>query len=110
RLVLQHFCPGGGKQSRLRTRLVSFGFKFGTPLDADIVLDVRFLRNPHFVADLRPLPGTHSDIRRYVLESGDGETYVKLAVELLSFSIPRFEREGRSYLTVAVGCTGGRHR
>jgi UPF0042 nucleotide-binding protein len=110
RLVVRHFGPTGGTQPRLRTRVVSFGFKFGTPVDADVVLDVRFLKNPHFVPELRALPGTHPDIRRYVLETGDAETFVKLAVELLSFSIPRFENEGRSYLTVAVGCTGGRHR
>ena len=110
RLVVQHFGPSGGRQPRLRTRVVSFGFKFGTPVDADIVLDVRFLKNPHFVGELRPLPGTDPEIKRYVLDSGDGEAFVKLAVELLAFSIPRFENEGRSYLTVAVGCTGGRHR
>lgn len=110
RLVVQHFGPIGGKQSRLRLRLVSFGFKFGSPVDADVVLDVRFLKNPHFVAELRPLPGTDPSVRRYVLETGDAASYLELATNLLAFSIPRFEAEGRSYLTVAVGCTGGRHR
>ena len=110
RLIVQHFGPTGGKQPRLRTRFVSFGFKFGSPVDADIVLDVRFLKNPHFVPTLRGLPGTHAEVRSYVLDSGDGAAFVKLAADLLAFSIPRFESEGRSYLTVAVGCTGGRHR
>lgn len=110
RLVIQHFSSGGGKLPRLRPRVVSFGFKFGTPVDADIVLDVRFLKNPHFVRDLRALPGTHPEIQRYVFENGDAEAFVKLAVDLLTFTIPRFEKEGRSYLTVAIGCTGGRHR
>ncbi|HWP08538.1 MAG TPA: RNase adapter RapZ [Polyangiaceae bacterium] len=110
RLVVQQFGTAGGKQPRLRTRVVSFGFKFGTPVDADIVLDVRFLKNPHFVRELRALPGTHADVRSYVMANGDAEAFVKLALELLAFSIPRFESEGRSYLTVAVGCTGGRHR
>jgi len=110
RLLVQHFGPTGGKLPRLRPRIVSFGFKFGTPVDADIVLDVRFLKNPHFVRDLRALPGTHADIQRYVFENGDAEAFLKLAVDLLAFAVPRFEKEGRSYLTVAIGCTGGRHR
>ena len=110
RLIVQHFGPAGGKRPRLRIRVVSFGFKFGAPVDADLVFDVRFLKNPHFVAELRPLPGTHPDVRRYVLETDDAPAYLKLVEELLAFSIPRFEAEGRSYLTIAVGCTGGRHR
>jgi RNase adapter protein RapZ len=110
RVVVQHFGPSGGKRPRLRPRIVSFGFKFGVPVDADLVFDVRFLKNPHFVATLRPLPGTDPEVRRYVLETGDAIAYIKLVEELLAFSIPRFETEGRSYLTVAVGCTGGRHR
>jgi UPF0042 nucleotide-binding protein len=110
RLIVQHFGPAGGKRPRLRIRVVSFGFKFGAPVDADLVFDVRFLKNPHFVAELRPLPGTHPDVKRYVLETDDARAYLKLVEELLAFSIPRFEAEGRSYLTIAVGCTGGRHR
>jgi RNase adapter protein RapZ len=110
RRVVQEFGPAGGKLPPLRTRIVSFGFKFGAPVDADLVFDVRFLKNPHFVPTLRPLPGTDPEVRRYVLETGDGAAYVKLVVELLVFSIPRFESEGRSYLTIAIGCTGGRHR
>ena len=110
RLIVQHFGPAGGKRPRLRTRIVSFGFKFGAPVDADLVFDVRFLKNPHFVTELKALPGTHPDVARYVLETGDAAAYVKLALDLLAFSIPRFETEGRSYLTIAVGCTGGRHR
>ncbi|HEX5101371.1 MAG TPA: RNase adapter RapZ [Polyangiaceae bacterium] len=110
RLVVQQFGTSGGRELRLRTRVVSFGFKFGTPVDADIVLDVRFLKNPHFVRELRALPGTHADVRSYVMADGDAEAFTKLALELLGFSIPRFEKEGRSYLTVAIGCTGGRHR
>ena len=110
RLIVQHFGPAGGKRPRLRTRIVSFGFKFGAPVDADLVFDVRFLKNPHFVTELKALPGTHPDVARYVLETGDAAASVKLALALLAFSIPRFETEGRSYLTIAVGCTGGRHR
>jgi UPF0042 nucleotide-binding protein len=110
RSIVATFGPSGDRHARLRSRIMSFGFKFGTPVDADLVFDVRFLKNPHFVAELQPLPGTHPEVRRYVLENDDAKAYLKLVEELVAFSIPRFEKEGRSYLTVAVGCTGGRHR
>jgi UPF0042 nucleotide-binding protein len=108
--IVGTFGPGGGRHARLRSRIMSFGFKFGTPVDADLVFDVRFLKNPYFVPELQALPGTHPEVRRYVFETEDATAYTKLVEELVAFSIPRFEREGRSYLTVAIGCTGGRHR
>jgi UPF0042 nucleotide-binding protein len=110
RAVVRAFGPAGGKAPRLRARVVSFGFKFGTPVDADLVFDVRFLKNPHFVPELSARPGTDADVQEYVLSSPDIARYLELVVSLLTFSIPRFENEGRSYLTIAVGCTGGRHR
>jgi UPF0042 nucleotide-binding protein len=110
RAIIGRFGPAGGKMPRLRTRVVSFGFKFGSPVDADLLFDVRFLPNPHFVDELRPLPGTDPNIERYVLESADARTILEQVSELVAFCIPRFEREGRSYLTVGIGCTGGRHR
>ena len=110
RAVLSHFGPGAGQVPRMRTRFVSFGFKFGTPVDADLLLDVRFLDNPHFVPELREKPGTSEAIRKYVLASTDASTFLEHAKALLEFCLPRFEKEGKSYLTVAVGCTGGRHR
>jgi UPF0042 nucleotide-binding protein len=110
RRVLDRFGPGAGKRPRMHTRVLSFGFKFGTPLDADIVLDARFLKNPHFVAELRDLSGLDEPVRRYVLDTEESPVFLRLAAELLEFCLPRFEREGRSYLTIAVGCTGGRHR
>lgn len=110
RQVLAHFGPGSGKLPRLWVRFVSFGFKFGTPVDADLVLDLRFLQNPHFVPELRALSGLDSEVRRYVLENDETRGFVERAASLLEYCLPRFEREGKSYVTVALGCTGGRHR
>ncbi len=110
RQVLQHFAPGEGRVRRVHVRIISFGFKFGTPVDADMVLDVRFLKNPHFETELRPLSGLDGPVRDYVLETDDAGGFLERARSLLDFCLPRFEREGKSYVTIAVGCTGGRHR
>jgi UPF0042 nucleotide-binding protein len=97
-------------EPRLRVRIASFGFKYGTPVDADLVLDVRFLPNPFFVPELRDLTGMEPPVRDYVLAQADAQRFVELASELLAFCLPRYVHEGRAYLTVAIGCTGGRHR
>ena len=110
RQVIAHLGPGKAEQPHMVTRFVSFGFKYGIPVDADVVLDVRLLDNPFFVPDLRRLPGTHAEVRAYVLESPDAVGFIDRTEELLAFALPRYEREGKSYLTVAFGCTGGRHR
>jgi UPF0042 nucleotide-binding protein len=110
REVIAHFGPSAGGAPRLRVRLLSFGFKFGPPVDADMVLDVRFLDNPFFVPELSKLPGTNVAVRDYVLQSDGSREFYELSGKLLEFCLPRFEREGKSYLTVGVGCTGGRHR
>ena len=110
RAIVGRFGPAGGKMPRLRTRVVSFGFKFGVPVDADLLFDARFLPNPHFVDELRELPGTDAAVERYVLETADANSYLEQVTGLLVFCIPRFESDGRSYLTVGIGCTGGRHR
>jgi RNase adapter protein RapZ len=110
RRIVASFGPGAGEVPRMSTRFVSFGFKFGTPVDADVVLDVRFLDNPNFVDGLRHLPGTDPAIIDYVLRREETKQFVLRAKELLSFTLPRYEREGKAYLTVGIGCTGGRHR
>ncbi len=110
RRIVGEFGPGAGELPRMRTRFVSFGFKYGTPVDADVVLDVRFLKNPHFVPSLREFPGTAPAVREYVLGDADTLAFLARAGELLEFCLPRYEREGKSYLTVGIGCTGGRHR
>ena len=98
------------RDSRLQVAVESFGFKHGLPLDADIVMDVRFLPNPHWEDDLRPLTGHDRKVRDYVLETAAGSGFVERFDDLLASLLPQYEAEGRSYLTVAIGCTGGRHR
>jgi RNase adapter protein RapZ len=94
----------------LQVSLVSFGFKYGSPRDADVVIDVRFLPNPHWVDELRPLPGTDERVRTYVKGQQTYREFMRRLRALLGFMAPGFVAEGKSYLTVAVGCTGGRHR
>jgi RNase adapter protein RapZ len=110
REVTTHFGPGAGRAPHMRTRFVSFGFKFGTPVDADLLFDVRFLDNPYFVPELRDLSGSTRAVKDFVLAQPDSRGFLERVASLLEFCLPRFEREGKSYLTVAIGCTGGRHR
>lgn len=100
----------GGAQHRLQVTLLSFGFKYGIPTNADLLFDCRFLPNPFFVDHLRPLDGRDADVADYVRGDADAERFLTQVLELLRFAIPRYEREGKTYLTVAIGCTGGRHR
>ncbi len=100
----------GGPERPMRVAITSFGFKHGSPRDADLVLDVRFLPNPHWREELRPFSGLDEPVREYVLGTSDAQEFTKRVEELLEFLIPRFQSEGKSYLSVAVGCTGGRHR
>jgi len=94
----------------LATSLVSFGFKHGVPFDADLVFDVRFLPNPHFVPALRALDGRVPHVREFIMRDAESQALLEHLKEFLKFLLPRYEREGKAYLTVAVGCTGGRHR
>ena len=96
--------------STLQVSVESFGFKHGLPLDADIVMDVRFLPNPHWQDELRPLTGHDPAVRDYVLERADTAAFLDRFDALLQGLLPSYQAEGRSYLTVAIGCTGGRHR
>ncbi len=94
----------------LRLTVLSFGFKFGLPAEADIVLDVRFLPNPYFEAALREKTGLDDDVSHYAIGHPEGQSFIDDAAGFLSRLIPQYEREGKCYLTVAVGCTGGQHR
>lgn len=94
----------------LRVHLVSFGYRYGVPYDADLVFDCRFLVNPFFVPDLKPLDGRAPEVREFVLSHPESREFVGHLRDLLMYLLPRYQREGKAYLTVAVGCTGGRHR
>jgi UPF0042 nucleotide-binding protein len=100
----------GGDGHRLQIALESFGYKHGLPLDADIVMDVRFLPNPHWDDTLRPLTGHDPAVRDFVLERSQASDFLDRFEALLVSVLPAYEVEGKSYLTVAIGCTGGRHR
>jgi RNase adapter protein RapZ len=96
--------------SALSVSLVSFGFKFGVPIDADIMFDVRFLANPHYVDALRPYDGRNKIIDDFVMQDPGSQPFIDKLVDLLAFALPRYIEEGKAYLTIAIGCTGGRHR
>ncbi|HZO92411.1 MAG TPA: RNase adapter RapZ [Candidatus Baltobacteraceae bacterium] len=100
----------GTDARRLRVSVVAFGFKYGVPLDADLLFDVRFLPNPNYVEGLRDLTGADGPVAAYLEAIPDTEAFLERLFPLLDFLVPRFEREGKSQLTVAIGCTGGRHR
>ncbi|MDJ0923421.1 MAG: RNase adapter RapZ [Acidimicrobiia bacterium] len=99
-----------GHTRRLRVDVISFGFKRGTPRVVDVLFDVRFLPNPHWIPELRPLTGHDDPVRDHVLRSADAEEFVAKAMDLLQFLLPRYEAEGKAYLTIGIGCTGGKHR
>lgn len=94
----------------LRTSIVSFGYKHGLPVDVDLVFDCRFLPNPHWVDALRPLPGTDPQVREYVLGAADTAPFLDELERLMGLLLPAYAREGRAYLSIGLGCTGGRHR
>jgi UPF0042 nucleotide-binding protein len=100
----------GGEAAPLRATVMSFGFKYGIPVDADVVLDARFLPNPHWVENLREHTGLDSDVREYVLDAPAAASFLTEAVRLLDIMADGYLREGKRYVTVAVGCTGGKHR
>jgi len=90
--------------------LVSFGYKYGLPTDTDLALDCRFLPNPFFVEELRAKTGTDPAVADWVLRREESQEFLGRVLDLLAFALPLYQREGKSYLTIALGCTGGRHR
>jgi UPF0042 nucleotide-binding protein len=96
--------------SRLAIQLISFGFKYGVPLEADLVFDVRFMQNPYYIEDLRPHSGLTQPVRDFVLGQPVAQEFLRYLREFLTFAIPAYQGEGKTRLTIALGCTGGYHR
>jgi UPF0042 nucleotide-binding protein len=105
-----HDLVGGGSDGTLHVFLVSFAFRNGIPRDADLVFDVRFLRNPHYDPDLRPQTGLDPAVGAHIEQDPDYAAFFERLTGLLELLLPRYREEGKSYLTIAIGCTGGRHR
>lgn len=110
REAIEEAFAGGRPERPMKVSLLSFGFKHGVPRIVDVMLDVRFLPNPHWEADLRPLTGLDEPVRDFVLGNDDTGEFLDKTRSLLDFLVPRYESEGKAYLTVGIGCTGGRHR
>jgi UPF0042 nucleotide-binding protein len=98
------------KQSIFTVNVVSFGFKHGIPIDADLVFDVRFLPNPHYIEHMRPMTGMDEEVSGYVLKWNETQKFLEKVTDLLAFMLPYYKREGKAQLVIAVGCTGGQHR
>lgn len=98
------------RQTIFTVNVMSFGFKYGIPIDADLVFDVRFLPNPHYIESMRPKTGLDEDVSKYVLKWNETTKFLEKVTELLAFMLPHYKREGKAQLVVAIGCTGGQHR
>jgi UPF0042 nucleotide-binding protein len=107
--IERHYAGGDGGRP-MQITVVTFGYKFGTPYDLDLLFDLRFLPNPHFVPELKPLTGEDERIRDYVIAGPGSQDFLKRFLEFLAYLLPRYRSEGKSYLTLGFGCTGGRHR
>ncbi|MGY1815339.1 RNase adapter RapZ [Blastococcus sp. SYSU D00820] len=110
RATLENAFAREGQTPPLTATVLSFGFKYGLPLDADLVVDARFLPNPHWLPELRPHTGQDPEVRDYVLGQDDAAPFLDRYLDVLRLLIPGYRREGKRYLTLAVGCTGGKHR
>lgn len=107
--IERHYAGGEGGRP-MQITVVTFGYKFGAPYDLDLLFDLRFLPNPHFVPELKPLTGEDERIRDYVIAGPGSQEFLKRFLDFLSYLLPRYRSEGKSYLTLGFGCTGGRHR
>jgi RNase adapter protein RapZ len=108
-LVIQ-YANRMAKAERMRVGITSFGYKYGIPAEADLLIDVRFVPNPYFIPELKGLDGRDDRVRRFVMKWPETQDFLEKYLTLLDLLVPLYEKEGRSYLTIAVGCTGGRHR
>ena len=110
RQELEKLYFGDKKKSNLYVTVLSFGFKYGIPTDADLVFDVRFLPNPFYIEDLRFRTGVEPEVQEYVMQGGTGAEFLEKLTGMLEFLIPNYEKEGKNQLVIAIGCTGGKHR
>jgi UPF0042 nucleotide-binding protein len=110
RLLVERFGSGDGGGARMRVQVYSFGYKHGSPHDVDLLFDVRHLPNPHFVPELRDLSGHDRRVVRFLNESEEVRETVRRFTDLIDYLLPLYKREGKSYVTIGIGCTGGRHR
>jgi len=106
--ILKQFSSNAGEV--FSVNVMSFGFKYGLPIDADLVFDVRFLPNPHYIDHMRPKTGLEEEVSSYVLKWNETQKFIEKTIDLLAFMLPHYKREGKSQLVVAIGCTGGQHR
>ncbi|WP_202961217.1 RNase adapter RapZ [Haloplasma contractile] len=106
--VIKCFQPGN--HDYFRVNFMSFGFKHGTPSDCDYIFDVRFIKNPFYIDELRPLTGLDTEVSEYVLQKQEAKTYIEKTVDLLQFAIPQYKNIGKSQVVIGIGCSGGQHR
>ncbi|MNN32775.1 glmZ(sRNA)-inactivating NTPase [compost metagenome] len=98
------------ESNNLSVNITSFGFKYGIPIDADLVFDVRFLPNPHYIEQLRPFTGQDTDVYEYVMKWPETQSFLTKLLDMLHFLLPQYHKEGKSQVIIAIGCTGGKHR
>ncbi len=110
RQIIRDYFSGPSQQEKMIVHLVSFSYRYGIPSDADVIMDVRFLPNPYFIEEFKDLDGRDKMVREFVLNKGETKEFLERFNSLLDFLIPNYWREGKSYLTIAIGCTGGKHR
>ncbi len=108
--VLERRIYSGRRENQFKVHILSFGFKYGAPWDADLVMDVRFLPNPHYIPELQPFTGLDAPVRDYVMEHEVSQVFFQQFSQLLTYLIPKYIEEGKTNLVVAIGCTGGQHR
>ncbi len=108
-VVVQYYVDHG-ESRKPNISIISFGYKYGIPYEIDLLFDARFLQNPNFVSELKPLSGEEPAIQEYVFKKPEAEKFIDQIKSFLAFLVPFYEKEGRPYLTIAIGCTGGRHR
>jgi RNase adapter protein RapZ len=110
RQAIERDYAGGDGARPMQITLVTFGYKYGAPYDLDLLFDLRFLPNPHFISELKPLTGEDDRVREYVTAPQESEGFLARFMDFLAYLVPRYRTDGKSYLTIGLGCTGGRHR